>query len=89
MKIEILGTGCHDCVVLDLLVAKVLQGLGIADAEVTRVSDERRIMRYMTVDAIPGLVIDGTLVSQRGVPDEATLTAWLSQGAAAGAAMKP
>jgi hypothetical protein len=89
MKIEILGTGCHDCVVLDLLVAKVLQKLGLTGARVARVSDERQIMRYITLDAIPGLAINGKLVSQRGLPDEATLTAWLSDAAAAEAAVKP
>lgn len=83
MKIEILGTGCHDCVVLDLLVGKVLQKLGIKDAEIARVSDERRIMRYITLDAIPGLAIDGKLVSARTVPDEATLTAWLGDACSA------
>jgi len=88
MKIEILGTGCHDCVVLDLRVGAVLQKLGITGAEVARVSDERQIMRYITLDAIPGLVIDGKLVSQRGVPDEATLTDWLSQAGAGKAAVK-
>jgi hypothetical protein len=79
MRIEILGTGCHDCVVLDLLVARVLQKLGITGAEVARVSDERQIMRYITLDAIPGLVIDGKLVSARAVPDEVTLTTWLEE----------
>ena len=83
MKIEILGTGCHDCLVLDLLVGKVLQELGIADAEVARVIEERRIMRYITLDAIPGLVINGKLVSDRRVPDEATLTTWLKEARSA------
>jgi hypothetical protein len=79
MKIEILGTGCHDCVVLDLLVGKVLQKLGITGAEIARVSEERQIMRYITLDAIPGLAINGKLVSARAVPDEATLTTWLKE----------
>ncbi len=88
MKIEVLGTGCHDCVVLDLLVAKVLQKLGITGAEVARVSEERHIMRYMTLDAIPGLVIDGKLVSARAVPDEATLTAWFKEARSAEASAR-
>ena len=88
MKIEILGTGCHDCVVLDLLVGKVLQELGIADAEVARVSEERHIMRYITLDAIPGLVINGKLLIARAVPDEATLTTWLKEARSAEASAR-
>ena len=89
MKIEILGTGCHDCLVLELLVGKVLQRLGITTADVNRVADERHITRYITVDAIPGLVINGKLVSERKVPDETTLASWLSQATAIEAAAKP
>jgi hypothetical protein len=79
MKIEILGTGCYDCLRLELLVADVLNSLGITGAEVVRVDDERRIARCTSLDAVPGLMINGRLVSERGVPDRATLTAWLSQ----------
>jgi len=86
MKIEILGTGCHDCLKLELLVADALEELGITDAEVVRISDERRIRRYMALDATPGLLINGQLVSERQLPDGATLTAWLSQARAVQAA---
>ena len=79
MKLEILGTGCYSCLELELRVAKTVQKLGITNAEVVRVSDDRRIRRYTTLDATPGLVINGRLVSERQVPDQATLTAWLSQ----------
>ena len=73
---------------MELLVAKVLPKLGMTGADVIKVSDERHIVRYITLDAIPGLVIKGKSASQRGVPDEATLTAWLSQAAAGEAAVK-
>lgn len=81
MKIEILGTGCHNCIELDLLVAKVVRDLGLKGAEIQRVDDECRIRRYMTLEAIPGLVIDGVLVSERQVPSAETLKGWLAEAA--------
>ena len=79
MKIEILGTRCHNCIKLDLLVAEVVRGLGLKDVEIQRVNDERRIRRYMTLEVILGLVLDGVLVSERQVPDGETLSRWLSE----------
>ena len=79
MKIEILGTGCHNCIKLDLLVAELVRGLGLKDVEIQRVNDERRIRRYMTLEVILGLVLDGVLVSERQVPDGETLSRWLSE----------
>ncbi len=82
MKIEILGTGCRACLELELMVAEALKRLGISDAQVVTIGDERRIRCFMALDAIPGLVINGQLVSERQLPDRATLTAWLSQAQA-------
>jgi hypothetical protein len=79
LKIEILGTGCHNCLELELRLAEIVRELGLAGVEIERVDDERRIRRYMTPQAIPGLVIDSQLVSERQVPDRKTLTHWLSQ----------
>ncbi|MGD2156562.1 MAG: thioredoxin family protein [Anaerolineales bacterium] len=77
MKIEILGTGCRNCLELELLVGKIVSELGLRDVEVSRVDDERQIRRYIPLDAIPGLVIDGNLVSERQVPGRETLKRWL------------
>jgi hypothetical protein len=79
MKIEILGTGCHHCVQLDLLVADVVKTLGLQEVEIRRADDEHKIRHYMPLDAIPGLVINGSLVSERVVPEQETLIRWLSQ----------
>jgi hypothetical protein len=79
MKIEILGTGCRNCLELELLVGKVVSELGLRDVEVSRVDDERQIRRYIPLDAIPGLVIDGSLVSERRVPERETLKHWLAE----------
>ncbi len=78
MKVEILGTGCHSCLKLDLLVGEVAASLGRDDIEIVHVDNEQKILHYMPLDAIPGLVIDGELVSEREVPSRATLEKWLT-----------
>lgn len=76
--IKVLGTGCHNCLELERRLAGALAQLGRSDVRVERVDDERTIRHYMPLDAIPGLLIDDKLVSQRQVPDMQTLLDWLS-----------
>ncbi len=76
--IKVLGTGCHNCLELERRLADALAQLGRSDIRVERVDDERTILRHMPLDAIPGLLIDDQLVSQRQVPDMQTLLNWLS-----------
>ncbi len=78
MKIEILGTGCYNCVELEMLIADVLKQLGKTDVEVVRVDDEMRIRHYMPLDEVPGLLIDGVLASVRELPPRDKLVEWLS-----------
>jgi hypothetical protein len=78
MKIEILGTGCYNCVKLETLVDEVLTELGKTGVEVMRVDDEQRIRHYISLDEIPGLLIDGVLASTREIPPRETLVNWLS-----------
>lgn len=78
MKVEILGTGCHNCLILEDLINEVLRDLGRADVEVIRNSDEHSIRKHMPPDEIPGLLIDGVLASTRVVPSRETLKEWLS-----------
>ena len=78
MKIEILGTGCFNCVKLETLVDEVLQELGKTDVEVVRVDEEKRIRHYISLDEIPGLLIDGVLASTRVLPTREMLIKWLS-----------
>jgi hypothetical protein len=77
MKIEILGTGCYNCVRLETLLGEVLAELGKSGVEVERISDEQTIRKYMPLDELPGLVIGGVLASVRDVPDRETLKGWL------------
>ncbi len=77
VTIKVLGTGCHNCLELERRLAEALTKLYRTDVQVERVDDERVILRYMPLDAIPGLLIDGRLVSERCVPDMETLLEWL------------
>ena len=78
MKIEILGTGCYNCIMLEALVNDICADLKKGDIEILRISDEKTIRKFMLLDEIPGLVIDGQLVSTRKIPDRDTLVQWLS-----------
>lgn len=78
MKIEVLGTGCYNCLKLEALINDVLRELGKSGIEIVRVSDERKIRKYIPLDEIPGLLIDGVLVSTRELPRRETLVEWLS-----------
>jgi len=77
MKIQILGTGCHNCLELEMRLAEAVVKSGRIDVEVERVDDEHIIRYHIPLDAIPGVLIDGRLVSQREVPNIETLLDWL------------
>lgn len=78
MKIEILGTGCYNCVKLETLLDEVAEQLGATNFVIERVYDEKRVLEYMPLDEIPGLLINGVLVSTREIPPRETLVQWLS-----------
>jgi hypothetical protein len=78
MKIQVLGTGCHNCLELEMRLAEAVAKAGRTDILVERVDDEQVIRHHIPLGAIPGLLIDGRLVSERQVPDIETLVDWLS-----------
>ncbi len=78
MKIEVLGTGCYKCIQLETLLDEVVRQLGVASIEIVRVADEKQIRHYMPLDEIPGLLINGVLVSTNQVPSREKLVEWLS-----------
>jgi Thioredoxin domain len=78
MKVEILGTGCYNCLKLEEMINQLVLELGKSGIEIERVSDERRIRNYMPLDEIPGLVIDGHLVSTAQLPAREELVRWFA-----------
>ncbi|HEY3476341.1 MAG TPA: thioredoxin family protein, partial [Anaerolineales bacterium] len=69
--------GCHNCLELEMRLAEAIARSGRTDLEVKREDDERIIRHHMPLDDIPGLLIDGQLVSQREVPTIESLLDWL------------
>lgn len=76
MKIEILGTGCYNCIRLETLVNEIVDELKLTGVEIVRVNDEKAIRHHMPLDEIPGLVIDGHLVSTQDVHEKDVLLGW-------------
>jgi hypothetical protein len=78
MKIQVLGTGCHNCLELEMRLAEAIQRLRRIDIMVERIDDEHVIRHHIPLDEIPGLLIDGRLVSRHEVPTVEKLVEWLN-----------
>lgn len=61
MKIEVLGSGCTRCKVLEKNTRDAVEMAGI-DAEVVKVEDLKQIMAYQIMST-PALVVDGEVKS--------------------------
>lgn len=68
MKIQVLGPGCANCAALERRVRDSLDRLGMADAQVDKVTDYAQIAA-MGVMSTPGLAVDGVVVSSGRVPE--------------------
>lgn len=77
MEIKILGPGCPKCETVEKRVRNVLAELGIA-AEVEKVSDIRKMMPY-GIQATPGLIINGRIVSSGRIPRVEDIKAWIQE----------
>ena len=77
MKIQILGTGCHNCLELEMRLSKAIAKSRRTDIVMERIDDEKIIRHHIPLDAVPGLLIDGKLVSEHEVPTTETLLDWL------------
>ncbi len=76
MKIEILGTGCAKCNLLEQTARKAADKLGVP-YELVHVKDLSKIAAY-GVMMTPALVIDGQVKVTGKVPSEAELTTLLT-----------
>ena len=77
LDIKVLGTGCAGCLKTEELVIESLQSLGIRDAKVELVTDERVIEYGLLGDQAPGLLINGKLTWAGSVPTKMQMTEWL------------
>ena len=79
MDIKILGTGCCNCLRLEVLVLEVLDELRVRGATVEKVADERTMSYFLVGDSPPGLVINGELVSAGRVPSKSEISHWITK----------
>ena len=70
-KINVYGTGCHNCNETMAIIDKVAQQLGI-EVQLTKITDLEKIM-LAGVMSTPGIAVDGVLKHSGSVPDEALI----------------
>lgn len=75
MKIEILGTGCPKCKMLEDNARKAIAESGI-QAELVKVTEIDKIVEY-GVMSTPAIVIDGEVKSYGKVADVEEIKKWL------------
>ncbi len=73
---------CGRSLKLEQLVIEVLQALGVRDAKVELVTDERVIEYDLISEQMPGLMINGQLTWGGSVPTKEQVTEWLQQALA-------
>ncbi|ODU11101.1 MAG: glutaredoxin [Rubrivivax sp. SCN 71-131] len=76
MDIKVLGTGCANCKNTIALIEQVAKDKGVA-VTLAKVEELREIMGY-GVMSTPGVVIDGKVVHDGGVPSRGKVEQWLS-----------
>ncbi|MCC7570493.1 TM0996/MTH895 family glutaredoxin-like protein [Candidatus Micrarchaeota archaeon] len=75
MKIEILGSGCPKCKLLEENVKKAVEQSG-KKAEIVKVTEINKIIEY-GVMSTPAIVIDGTVKSYGKINDVDEIKKWL------------
>ncbi|MFA5763902.1 MAG: thioredoxin family protein [archaeon] len=75
MKIEILGTGCPKCKVLEENAKKAVEEIKIK-AEIIKVTDINKIISY-GVMSTPAIVIDGKIKASGRIAEVKEIKEWL------------
>lgn len=78
MKIEVLGSGCAKCGMVEAAVREAAAGAGIA-AEIVKVTDIGTILAY-NVLMLPAIVVDGRVRMSGRVPTADEVKALLAPG---------
>lgn len=76
MKVQIYGTGCAKCNMLEKVAKQVIMDMGI-NAEVVKVSDINQIVESGIL-ATPGFAVDGEVKSMGRVPSADEIKKWIS-----------
>lgn len=79
LNIKIAGPGCRNCHELERRVKSVLESLG-CEATVSKLTEFQDIAGAGILTT-PGLIVNGKIVSQGRVPDDAAIRAWLEAAA--------
>ena len=77
LDIKVLGTGCAGCLKMEQTVIEALEALGVRDAKVELVTEERMIAYGLLGDRAPGLLINGKLAWAGSVPTQEQVMEWL------------
>lgn len=77
MKIQILGSGCHNCKILEKNTIEIVAENSL-DAEVTKVDDIMEILGY-GVARTPALVVDGKVLVAGRLPSKSEIKALLTK----------
>lgn len=77
LDIKVLGTGCAGCLKMEQLVIEALQALGVREANVELVAEQRMIEYGLLGDRAPGLLINGHLAWAGSAPTREQVTEWL------------
>lgn len=79
VEIKVLGTGCAGCLKMEGVVCAALLDLGIHDATVEFITEQRMIEYGLLAEQAPGLLIDGYLAWAGSVPTKEQVMEWIQQ----------
>lgn len=79
LEIKIIGTGCAGCLKTEQVVHEALRALGIQNADVELVAEQRMIEYGLLADRAPGLLINGYLAWAGTVPTIEQVMEWVTQ----------
>jgi hypothetical protein len=77
LDIKVLGTGCAGCLKLEMMIVEVLEALGVREAHIELVSNQRAMEYGLLGDRAPGLLVNGQLTWAGSVPTKEQVTEWL------------